>query len=722
MVDAPTIRVPGAQAQAAPLPTRSLRPPPEAFGASVAGQALGDLGRVVSAHGEEAFKYESTVQALNNKQASDAAAVDVSGQMNKFLEDYQADNRGMKAYDNSPAAFDQLEAIRAQGENGLSPLALTEYQSRSRASLQYAQSAVRTFANTQRYGSLVETNKAITATAVGQAVASSDDAVLNNSLATIGQTNAHDAQIQGWSPETANYELHKAVGTIFVGKIKVAADAGNYPEAQQIYAAHKDDMTAEQVVAVAGVLKAGLESYTANSDRQSWGKGEVVGGTVPTPTSEAVFNSILGEESGGRDNVGQSLKGAMGPAQITPGTFAQYARPGEHIDNPKDNRAVGARIIDDYMLRYNGDAARVAVAYFSGPGNVSPAGSALPYRKDTSDGNERVSQYVDHVVGRTGRAPSTPVGPPQIDHYTDPSTFMADTRVAAQRYVDDQYANNPRQATLSYNAIVAGAQQDADVLSERQKGAYVQALSLVESNNLQDQASIPPSLWASLPPQYKVAIDRDLKANANELTPQRQLNMMELEGQRAAAVSGQSDAFLNTDIAGADIPRNSKTAYMKAQADLKNKKAKATNEDTVVSKVLRTVDGRATLDALGLRLSGAVDADNAPYFQFVGTLQSNVEQWMAANPNKAMATKDVQGVLSATAGLVGQRAAVKDKTFGTTLGIFGGSAEVRGTPTFAVPTDDRARILAKRPDLANNESAIALAYHNALAREKSSAP
>ncbi len=117
----------------------------------------------------------------------------------------------------------------------------------------------------------------------------------------------------------------------------------------------------------------------------------------------SVKNAILNQESGNRSGIGSSIDGAQGPGQIMPATFNQYAKPGESISNPNDNRAVSGRIIDDYMKRYNGDAARVAVAYFSGPGNVAPQGSPTPWIRDNHDGNGKsVSGYVGDVAARLG--------------------------------------------------------------------------------------------------------------------------------------------------------------------------------------------------------------------------------------------------------------------------------------------------------------------------------
>jgi hypothetical protein len=119
--------------------------------------------------------------------------------------------------------------------------------------------------------------------------------------------------------------------------------------------------------------------------------------------ASAISAAILGQESGNNPDIGTSSAGAHGIGQIMPETFAQYAKPGERIDNPADNLAVHNRIIADYLGRYGGDPERIAVAYFSGPGNVAPPGSPTPWINDTADtNNKHVSSYVADIDRRMG--------------------------------------------------------------------------------------------------------------------------------------------------------------------------------------------------------------------------------------------------------------------------------------------------------------------------------
>jgi hypothetical protein len=124
-----------------------------------------------------------------------------------------------------------------------------------------------------------------------------------------------------------------------------------------------------------------------------------------------VSAALYGQESGSGANTRTSVTGATGGMQIQPATFQQYAKPGEDINNKADNLAVGNRIVADYMQKYGGDPQRVAVAYFSGPGNVAPAGSPTPWLRDAADPTgKRTSSYVSDVMKRLGQPATSPAG------------------------------------------------------------------------------------------------------------------------------------------------------------------------------------------------------------------------------------------------------------------------------------------------------------------------
>lgn len=132
---------------------------------------------------------------------------------------------------------------------------------------------------------------------------------------------------------------------------------------------------------------------------------------------------FLGQESGNNSSAPVSPTGAVGPGQLEPDTFREFARAGERIDNPADNRAVAQRAIQSYYDRFGGDVDRVAVAYFSGPRNVAPAGSAKPWKEDRPSPTGRpgqgklTSSYVADIRQRAGGRLFDDLGGPTGDDY-----------------------------------------------------------------------------------------------------------------------------------------------------------------------------------------------------------------------------------------------------------------------------------------------------------------
>lgn len=119
--------------------------------------------------------------------------------------------------------------------------------------------------------------------------------------------------------------------------------------------------------------------------------------SLPVVTPSTVSQALTGTEASGPNAT--SPKGAAGTRQIMPATFQQYALPGESFNNEADRTRVSDRVIDDLWKKYPNDPQRVAVGYFSGPGNVSAPGSPNPWVADTNDGTAdrpgtNVSQYV----------------------------------------------------------------------------------------------------------------------------------------------------------------------------------------------------------------------------------------------------------------------------------------------------------------------------------------
>ena len=179
------------------------------------------------------------------------------------------------------------------------------------------------------------------------------------------------------------YDLYKEMRASFPPQAQVALDSSFAPKVLQ---AHVNNAT----------------SSAMNDAAQAHAE------MLYNPKSSDLSDAIHQQESGGKPH----------DYQIQPGTFAQYAKPGESPDNPKDQDAVYGRIMDDLKTSYPNDPARQAVAYFSGKGNVAPAGNETPRgvaeQARHERQNDRLIERCVQKLRRICRRPDTALAPQQI--------------------------------------------------------------------------------------------------------------------------------------------------------------------------------------------------------------------------------------------------------------------------------------------------------------------
>lgn len=198
-------------------------------------------------------------------------------------------------------------------------------------------------------------------------------------------------EIHGWDENTLAAETAKYRGDAYGKLVTQLLAAGKVDEAAKMFDGAKGRLDASAQAQIAQALKPHQQRQQTQMDYAAV-SGAGAAGTVAS--------AIMMQESGGRDGL-VSVNGARGRMQIMPATFEQWAQPGESIDNPADNQRVGERMIAAYEQRWQNDPARVAVAYFSGPGNVSEPGAPNPWKEDRRDGNGKsVSSYVSDITKR----------------------------------------------------------------------------------------------------------------------------------------------------------------------------------------------------------------------------------------------------------------------------------------------------------------------------------
>jgi hypothetical protein len=419
---------------------------PDAFGAAEAeskglmaraqGQVAQQIGETAQTVGQIAFKE----QGMINEAASTDGETEFLTKSGAIWQGYRG-KTGLQAYATRDEAASQVQALRADIEarmpNDNARRAFSLMASRHEAGVLsdisgHSAKEVKTALNQSAQASL-DTS---VARAGDYTVAASDDR-FQDAVHTADFNIATMLQNQGWGPDggtgmaqnqktgeitfndtpeglqaKAVYEdmKNKAHGAAWENRIRALVDDpynGSINKADEVYQQNRDKMPPEAQAKIAAYLQPKIRAAQVNTtaagalaSANSGYVSSLTGGPV------GIDDAIIQQESGGRAGTGTSVDGAVGVGQVLPSTFKQYAKPGEDINNPKDNEAVSRRIVADYNQRYNGDPARVAVAYFSGPNNVAPAGSPTPWINDAKDGNGKsVSSYVGDVQRRVNGQP-----------------------------------------------------------------------------------------------------------------------------------------------------------------------------------------------------------------------------------------------------------------------------------------------------------------------------
>ncbi|MCA8026410.1 hypothetical protein [Burkholderia cepacia] len=157
------------------------------------------------------------------------------------------------------------------------------------------------------------------------------------------------------------------------------------------------------------------------------------------------------------------------PFQIQQATFNRFAQPGESWNNVADRNAVAQRMLTKFNQDYGGDLGRIAVAYFSGEGNVAPPGSPTPFLRNVADSNGKsVASYVGDILGRSGSLGAPQSGP-----------------MASQPPLGQTQAANASQAAPSKQmADSYGSMSTADANYQQSREALNEMLSLAQNKGV----------------------------------------------------------------------------------------------------------------------------------------------------------------------------------------------------------------------------------------------
>lgn len=202
--------------------------------------------------------------------------------------------------------------------------------------------------------------------------------------------NAEDDTLYQGAIQMADRTLYKSVVQ--------SVGATNPQLAIEIADQQKEALGAEYHTLVAGLRSRSYQQEgDAIADQAIAGAGQALA-NPEAPRPSGLKHAIYDQEGGPETN----------PTQIQETTWEQWKKDGlvhegERFGDPAAMRQVSDRAIAKYEQDFGGDPERVAVAWFSGPGNVAPAGAKQPYLENRKDRNGKtVDSYVSDIRGRVG--------------------------------------------------------------------------------------------------------------------------------------------------------------------------------------------------------------------------------------------------------------------------------------------------------------------------------
>lgn len=204
-----------------------------------------------------------------------------------------------------------------------------------------------------------------------------DPKAVDQSVKSIQAAAYGQAQLLGKSAEWAQMQAMKATSNAHTTAIMAALQDGNPLYAQAYLNKYADQMDANDILRVRGVVTEQTDAQAANL--AATGVMNQAAPRYVTSDADRAFNIALGTESGYRqfDSSGQPLtssKGAVGIAQVMPTTAPEAAKIAglpwdeeRYKNDPAYNEALGRAYFQKQLQTFGGNLLQAYAAYNAGP-------------------------------------------------------------------------------------------------------------------------------------------------------------------------------------------------------------------------------------------------------------------------------------------------------------------------------------------------------------------
>lgn len=426
--------------------TLSVRATPSDFGAQV-GEATQGLGQQLNKVSGQAYDYLVQRQGMINETLATDAETEYATQAGKVVGAYKS-KEGLEAVAATDPTIEQLRSIRQNVLKSLpNPAAARAFnllasrrESYSLADISaYSASQVKAADNRsaasslefsinsasdptvatspQQYADLKANIKFQVARVITNQGYGADGGTGMVQDPKTGDVTFNDTEAGQQAKAVYRQMLDKSQGQADINKYQVLLDDPRDGSAQRAMASFNVEADSIPVEARAKI-SAMLVGPVRTAQTRVVAQGAIA--NLDQGYLGAISGRITGKYNGNQlvdsfiDQESNNGKTSTNLGQIQPGTWARFSKPGEKLDNPVDNKHVTARYLDYLQKNYGGDPERVAVGYFSGEGNIAPAGSPTPWKQDLYDKNKdgtlrkSVSSYVNDIVDKLNVKSSVP--------------------------------------------------------------------------------------------------------------------------------------------------------------------------------------------------------------------------------------------------------------------------------------------------------------------------
>lgn len=654
MADVPLVTTPQVQQSGSPL---GISPPPDAFGANVAGEGLQKVGAATEQISDTFAKRAEVLQNLNNKAASDEAWQKYTTGVYGYADQWKESNQRDKAATNLPGAYKTLEDMRQEAAAALpNPEAKAMFDADSRRQFANVATSLSSFAGQQQKqwhnevaaGAINTASNLIAMSADPAAELRSNDPNSNlqklfGTLGTLDESNNVPEDLR-----QAN--IRKTWGGLVEQTVRANIAQNRIPQALSVLEEHRKDMEQDQYNTLLQTIKPIVEAREARTialdslaQITSQGENSFVVGVLHRENYSKWGLNIDKNPNSSASGYGQFLEETFKDVvKHHPEQFPEAkGLDAVGVLALRDNQAVSARAIQlyahdnvSYLTKHGFQATNtnLGLAHGFGPGGAVALLGADPnamasdvLRPEAITANRLSGKTVGQVIDGVG----SNFGPVRnsVDLAAREEDLLAVVRVNAEKLHpgDTEFAHKAEQEArqeLSTRHQVAQSnerEQVATLLEAVQSGA-------TDWDKLNKAVPGASQIVQGFPPSYFNQINSQMRQTDNEPTIARQMRNYELVGMEARAKQGDLGPFLQASLEG--LSSRDQMMWYKKQAAVGGRGAKSFGAaDSLADKVFLDASGSTNSMINNLFKTDRPANSDPRMYRLQGILRGEIEHW-----------------------------------------------------------------------------------------------